>query len=115
MKLRSFKETDAIDVFECWESDPEVEKYMFWTSHNDINKTKEWIDFELGQIPKELKPDEVWYIGDQYECDVKGSLNTGLLPIWYIGAIALPYTEDISILIVINWEELRLRMEEYSK
>ena len=52
LTLRPFKENDAIDVFECWESDPDVAKYMFWTSHNDIEKTKEWIAFELGQIEK---------------------------------------------------------------
>ena len=51
--LRPFKEEDAIEVFECWESDPDVAKYMFWTSHNDIEKTKEWILFELGQIKKD--------------------------------------------------------------
>ena len=51
--LRPFKEDDAINVFECWESDPDVAKYMFWTSHNDIEKTKEWISFELGQIEKQ--------------------------------------------------------------
>lgn len=52
LTLRPFKENDAIDVFECWESDPDVAKYMFWTSHNDIEKTKEWIAFELGQVEK---------------------------------------------------------------
>lgn len=26
---------------------------MFWTSHNDIEKTREWIAFELGQIEKQ--------------------------------------------------------------
>ena len=36
--LRPFKEDDVTDVFECWESDPDVAKYMFWTSHNDIEK-----------------------------------------------------------------------------
>lgn len=56
LKLRPFREDDAECVFECWESDPDVAKYMFWTSHNDIEKTKEWIIFELGQIEK---PD--WY------------------------------------------------------
>lgn len=50
--LRPFREDEAADVFECWESDPDVAKYMFWTSHNDIEKTKEWIAFELGQIEK---------------------------------------------------------------
>ena len=56
LSLRPFREDDAECVFECWESDPVVAKYMFWTSHNDIEKTKEWIIFELGQIEK---PD--WY------------------------------------------------------
>lgn len=51
--LRPFQENDAMDVFECWKSDTEVARYMFWTSHNDINKTKEWIAFEIGQIDKD--------------------------------------------------------------
>lgn len=51
--LRPFKEDDVADVFECWESDPDVARYMFWTSHNDIEKTREWIAFELGQIEKQ--------------------------------------------------------------
>lgn len=51
--LRPFTSEDANDVFECWESDPDVAKYMFWTSHNDIEKTREWIAFELGQIEKD--------------------------------------------------------------
>lgn len=59
----------------------------------------------------ELQPDEVWYIGAQYECDMKGYLNAGLLPIWYIGAIDLPYTEDINILTVKNWNEIERYME----
>ena len=51
--LRPFRKEDVVAVFEGWESDPDVAKYMFWTSHNDIEKTKEWIAFELGQIDKE--------------------------------------------------------------
>ena len=41
---------DAMDVFECWESDPDVSKYMFWESHNDINKTVGWIRKEISRI-----------------------------------------------------------------
>ena len=51
--LRPFVKEDARSVFECWESDPEVAKYMFWTSHSDIEKTREWLSFEIGQIPKD--------------------------------------------------------------
>ncbi|SFN87512.1 ribosomal-protein-alanine N-acetyltransferase [Anaerocolumna aminovalerica] len=32
--LRPFCLDDAKNVFDCWESDPDVAKYMFWTSHN---------------------------------------------------------------------------------
>ena len=34
-----------------------------------------------------------------------------LLPVWYIGAIDLPYTADKNILKVMDWSELRQRME----
>jgi len=48
--LRPFCEGDAQRVFECWESDPDVAKYMFWSSHNDIEESKKWVSFEVGQI-----------------------------------------------------------------
>lgn len=51
--LRPFCKEDTYDVFTVWESDPEVSKYMYWDSHNDINKTKDWIAFEIGQIEKD--------------------------------------------------------------
>lgn len=67
--------------------------------------------FDLALEKAELQPDEVWYIGDQYECDVKGSLNAGLLPVWYIGAIDLPYAEDKNILTAKTWSEIKRYME----
>ena len=51
--LRTFKEDDAKEVFKCWESDPRVAKYMFWTSHNDINKTIQWVKKEISNIEKD--------------------------------------------------------------
>ena len=48
--LRPFCMEDVQEVFECWESDPEVAKYMFWTSHNDINKTISWVKKEISKI-----------------------------------------------------------------
>ena len=67
--------------------------------------------FDLALEKAGLEPDEVWYIGDQYECDVKGALNAGLFPVWYIGAIDLPYTEDTNILTVKTWNEIERYME----
>lgn len=81
LHLRPFRETDAKDVFETWESDPDVAKYMFWTSHNDIAKTREWLSFELGQIEK---PD--WY---RFALVLKDS---GAL----IGTVILYYEEEVN-------------------
>ena len=83
------------------------------TSSNYIFRKPNKRIFDLALEKAELQPDEVWYIGDQYECDVKGSLNADLQPVWYIGAIDLPYTADKNILTVADWNELRQRMERY--
>ena len=60
------------------------------TSSNYIFRKPNKRIFDLALEKAGLQADEVWFIGDQYECDVKGSLNAGLLPVWYIGAIYLP-------------------------
>lgn len=82
--LRPFRKEDAEEVFVCWERDPDVAKYMFWTSHNDIEKTKEWIAFEIGQIEK-----EDWY---RFAIELK---ETGEL----IGTALIYYEEE-----VVCWE-----------
>ena len=86
-------------------------EFILTSSHFMFRKPNKRI-FDLALEKAGLQPGEVWYVGDQYECDVKGSLHAGLLPVWYIGAIGLPYTEDESILTVTDWDELRRRMEE---
>lgn len=48
--LRTFTKEDVNDVFKGWETDPDVAKYMMWESHNDINRTKEWLEMEIGRI-----------------------------------------------------------------
>ena len=86
-------------------------EFILTSSHFMFRKPNKRI-FNLALEKAGLQPGEVWYVRDQYECDVKGSLHAGLLPVWYIGAIDLPYTEDESILTVTDWDELRRRMEE---
>ena len=82
------------------------------TSSNYIFRKPNKRIFDLALEKAELQPEDVWYIGDQYKCDVKGSLDAGMLPIWYIGAIDLPYTEDKNILTVTDWGKLKLLLEE---
>lgn len=50
LMLRPFCMEDVDKVFKGWESDPEVSKYMFWSSHNDINKTTNWVKEEISKI-----------------------------------------------------------------
>lgn len=72
--LRPFCMEDAQEVFTCWESDPEVAKYMFWCSHNDISKTRKWLAFEVEQIPSDK-----WY---RFAVVLKASgelIGTGLI------------------------------------
>lgn len=50
LTLRPLRSSDAPAVFSCWESDPAVAKYMFWTSHNDPHKTENWVAQEVSKI-----------------------------------------------------------------
>ncbi len=86
---------------------PENAFEFILTSSNYIFRKPHRRIFDLALEKADLRPDEVWYIGDQYECDVKGALNAGLYPVWYIGAIDLPYREDCSILTVTDWDVLK--------
>jgi len=51
--LRCFREEDAVDVFNGWETDPDVARYMMWESHNDLERTKSWIAGEIDNIDRE--------------------------------------------------------------
>lgn len=81
------------------------------TSSNYMFRKPDRRIYDLALEKAELAAEDVWYIGDQYECDIKGALHAGLFPVWYVGAIDLPYTEDEDILTVKSWEELKQRME----
>ena len=62
--------------------------------------------FELALEKAELTSDEVWYVGDQYECDIVGAKNSGIFPVWYIGAIDKKYEPKDGILTISKWDEL---------
>lgn len=50
LMLRPFNINDIQEVFECWQSDPDVARYMMWESSNDIEKAREFIEFEMSMI-----------------------------------------------------------------
>lgn len=84
-------------------------------------------DYKVSQMPEQNKvhsPEyslehslehssrEVWYIGDQYECDVVGAAGAGVFPIWYTGAMDMPYVPHEGVLTVESWEKVREVLEE---
>lgn len=56
LMLRPFSAEDTCEVYECWQSDPEVARYMMWESSEDIKKTEEFIEFEGTMLENEK-----WY------------------------------------------------------
>ena len=72
--------------------------------------------FELGLTKAELNPEDVWYIGDNYYCDVQGARGAGITPIWYKGAMknAAPVQDD-TVVAVNHWEELKKIIENLER
>lgn len=67
--------------------------------------------FRLALEMADLSPEDVWYIGDDYKCDVEGAKNAGLFPVWYVGARNTPVEPDADVLTVRSWKELQARMD----
>ena len=68
--------------------------------------------FDLALGKAELKADEVWYVGDQYECDIVGARNAGMYPVRYIGAIGTVYEQKHDVMEIRNWTELKAFIED---
>ncbi len=77
-------------------------EYMYRKPHKRI--------FEFILKKSELRPEDIWYIGDQYECDIVGAKSAGIFPIWYRGAIDMPYEEKEDVLKISDWKELQVML-----
>ncbi len=90
-----------------------------WMTGEDAGKRQTWTtgeDAGQGHNPdtgKQLDSGirNVWYIGDQYECDIVGAAGAGLFPIWYTGAMDLPYESHEGVMTVSHWKEVRALLE----
>lgn len=61
--------------------------------------------FDLALEKAALRASEVWYVGDQYECDIVGARSAGIFPIWYQGAINMPIDEKKDVTTIKGWWE----------
>jgi len=84
-------------------------EFIIATSEYMFRKPNKRI-FELALEKAGLQPEDVWYIGDNYLCDVVGARNAGIFPVWYIGATSDPQGEK-DVLTVSNWRELQQHIE----
>lgn len=68
-------------------------EFIIATSEYMFRKPNKRI-FELALEKADLKPEEVWYVGDQIKADVEGAKNAGIFPVWYTGA--LDFYQDVT-------------------
>ena len=66
--------------------------------------------FDLALEKANLRAEDVWYVGDQYECDIVGARKAGIFPVWYQGAIDMPYEDKEDVTTVKSWREFRERI-----
>ena len=81
-------------------------EFIIATSEYMFRKPNKRI-FKLALEKADLSPEEVWYIGDNYECDVVGARNAGIFPVWYVGAKEARYTEKEDVLTIKKWADLQ--------
>lgn len=80
-------------------------EFIIATSEYLYRKSNKRI-FELALEKAELQPEDVWYIGDQYQCDIVGAKEAGLFPVWYVGAVDRKYEPEEEVFTIENWKEL---------
>lgn len=74
--------------------------YMYRKPHRRI--------FELALKKAKLSPDKVWFCGDNLVCDIEGSYEAGMTPVWYPAYIDFDYKIDTTVpfICVNDWSEL---------
>ncbi len=80
--------------------------YIFRKPHNRI--------FGLALEKAGLHAESVWYVGDNYECDIKGAADAGITPVWYTGADGNTNTNIVhnDVFTIKKWDELEDRLKE---
>ena len=66
--------------------------------------------FDLALEKADLQPEDVWYIGNSYRCDVGGARSAGIYPVWYIGATSNPQGEG-DVYTISCWTELQQELK----
>lgn len=77
--------------------------------------------FEVALKKAHLKPEEVWFCGDNPQFDVTGAASAGIFPVWYESDLECPYRNGIkdkepecAHLHIHDWDELISVLEKLS-
>lgn len=83
-------------------------EFEFIISSNDVIFRKpEAAIFELAVAKSGLRPDEIWYCGDDTIWDVEASYQVGITPVWFLGAMDYEQPEPTCDHIVVkDWLEM---------
>lgn len=66
--------------------------------------------FQLAVRKMNLEPQDIWFVGDKLEYDIRGALDSGLYPVWY-NPQNKPGEIDGEYLEVRSWHEFREKVE----
>jgi len=64
--------------------------------------------FEMATKKAKLKPEEIWFCGDNLLCDIEGAFNFGMKPVFYPTYIDCEYSVDTKVpyMEIGSWKEL---------
>jgi putative hydrolase of the HAD superfamily len=66
--------------------------------------------FQIAVRKMNLEPQDIWFVGDKLEYDVRGAIDSGLDPVWY-NPEGKPGEIDGEYLVVRSWHEFQEKVE----
>jgi putative hydrolase of the HAD superfamily len=66
--------------------------------------------FQVAVKKMNLEPQDIWFVGDKLEYDIRGAIDSGLYPVWY-NPEEKPGGIDGDYLVVRSWREFREKIE----
>ena len=82
-------------------------EFMMASSDYSVRKPSKYL-FEIAIRKAKLEPDEVWFCGDNVRCDVIGSHEAGMYPVWY-EEITLENVSDEGLDKELDFDHLHIR------
>lgn len=66
--------------------------------------------FQVAVRKMNLEPQDIWFVGDSLEYDIRGAIDSGLYPVWY-NPENKPDQIDGEYLVVRSWQEFQGKIE----